>query len=87
MADEQIKRRVADALKGGFFKDTDDYIDVSDGADDNIHVVVVSRKFDGRRTKEKLDLIWAELLQKLTADEWGKVSLSVGVTPEEIKAL
>ena len=58
----------------------------SDGPDDSIHVVIVSRKFDGRRMKEKNDLIWSVLVQNLSPEEWGKVSLSVGASPEEIKA-
>lgn len=86
MADAQIKQKVRDALKGAYFKDPDDLVDVSDGPDDSIHVVIVSRKFDGRRMKEKNDLIWSVLVQNLRPEEWGKVSLSVGTSPEEIKA-
>ncbi len=87
MADAALKQKIVTALKAGYFKDPDDFVDVSDGTDDNVHVVIVSRKFSGRRMKEKNDLIWSELTGKLGADEWSKVSLSVGVTPEEIKAL
>jgi len=36
--------------------------------------------------KEKHDLIWSELMQKLGTDEWNKISLSIGASPEEIKA-
>lgn len=36
--------------------------------------------------KEKNDLIWSVLMQKMAREEWGKVSLSVGASPEEIKA-
>jgi hypothetical protein len=36
--------------------------------------------------KEKNDLIWSVLVKKLLPEEWGKVSLSVGTSPEEIKA-
>lgn len=36
--------------------------------------------------KEKNDLIWSILVQNLRPEEWGKVSLSVGTSPEEIKA-
>ncbi len=86
MADSQLKLRIRDALKTAYFNDPDDLVDVSDGPDDSIHVVIVSRKFDGRRMKEKNDLIWSVLTQKLNPDEWGKVSLSVGTSPEEIKA-
>jgi stress-induced morphogen len=86
MTDEQLKRKIRDVLKGGYFQDADDLVDISDGSDDSIHVVIVSRKFDGRRMKEKNDLIWSELSQKLAPEEWGRVSLSIGVSPEEIKA-
>lgn len=86
MADSQLKEKVAVVLKEGYFSDPNDLVDVSDGPDDSIHIVVVSRKFDGRRMKEKNDLIWSVLVQKLSSDEWGKVSLSVGTSPEEIKA-
>jgi hypothetical protein len=47
---------------------------------------MISRKFDGRRMKEKNDLIWSVLSKSLPPDELGKVSLSVGARPEEIKA-
>ena len=86
MADAQLKQKIHDVLKRGYFHDADDSVDVSDGPDDSIHVVVVSRKFDGHRMKEKHDLIWSELLQNLAQDEWDKISLSIGVSPEEIKA-
>lgn len=86
MADDALKTKIKVLLKDGYFQGSDDLVDVSDGADDNIHVVIVSRKFDGRRTKEKQDLIWSELTNHLAPEEWGKVSLSIGVSPEEIKA-
>ena len=86
MADEQLKQTIRDALKGGDFKDSGDLVDVSDGFDDCIHVVIVSRRFDGQRMKGKHDLIWSELSQHLAPDVWGKVSLSIGVSPEELKA-
>lgn len=89
MADAFIKRKIRDALKDGCFRDPEDFVDVSDGdgSDDDIHVIVVSRKFDGRRMKEKHDLIWSELPKRLNPEEWGKVSLSIGVSPEELKVL
>ena len=86
MADAQLKQKLRDTLRGTYFKDPDDLVDVSDGPDDSIHIVIVSRKFDGRRMKEKDDLIWSVLTQNLKPEEWGKVSLSVGTSPEEIKA-
>ena len=87
MADQNLKKKIYGVLKGGYFRDSGDFVDISDGFDDNIHIVVVSRKFDGCRTKEKEDLIWSELDQNLSPEEWGRVSLSIGASPDEIKAL
>ena len=86
MAEAQLKAKIRDTLRGAYFKDPEDLVDVSDGPEDSIHLVIVSRKFDGRRMKEKNDLIWSFLVQKLQPEEWGKVSLSVGTSPEELKA-
>jgi len=87
MADAELKRKIHDALRNAYFNDLDDLVDVSDGDDDCIHVVIVSRKFDGRRMAEKNDLIWDLLTANLQPDEWGKVSLSIGTSPEELKAI
>ena len=87
MASLALKTKIHDTLKQGYFNGSADFVDVSDGYDDLVHVVVVSRKFDGRRVKEKSELIWTELFKNLTEDEWGKVSLSVGASPDEIKFL
>jgi hypothetical protein len=86
MSDSRLKRKIRDALKAGQFKGAEDLVDVSDGPGDSIHVVIVSRKFDGLRMKEKNDLIWSIIGKSLLPEEWGKVSLLVGTSPEEIKA-
>ena len=85
MTDKDLKQKIREVLKSGYFQDPEDLVDISDGPDDSIHVVIVSRKFDGCRMKEKHDLIWSELSRKLAPEEWGKVSLSIGVSPEELK--
>ncbi len=86
MANDQLKQKIHDELKKAYFNDPNDLVDVSDGPDDSIHLVIVSRKFDGRRMKEKNDLIWSILTRQLPPDEWGKITLSVATSPEEIKA-
>jgi stress-induced morphogen len=86
VATVDLKKKIHDVLKSVYFHDPDDSVDVSDGPDDSVHLVIVSRKFDGRRMNEKNDLIWSLLTANLTADEWGKISLSIGASPEEIKA-
>jgi len=85
MADVLLKKKVESVLKEGYFKDPTDLVDVSDGPDGNIHVVVVSRKFDGRRMKEKHDLMWSNFISRLSPEEWGQITLSIGVSPEELK--
>ena len=47
MADELLKVKIRDVLKENYFQDLDDLVDVSDGPDDSIHLIIVSRKFDG----------------------------------------
>jgi hypothetical protein len=81
-----LKQKIHDSLKTAYFGDPDDPVDVSDGPEYGIHLVIVSRKFDGHRMKEKNELIWSLLVKNLTQEEWGKVSLSIGASPEEIKA-
>ncbi len=87
MADSKLKRKIRKVLKDNYFKASQDRLDVSDGEEDDIHLVVVSRNFDGRRLKEKNDMIWSVLVEKLSPEEWGKISLTVGTTLEEIKAI
>ncbi len=60
---------------------------MSDGDAGNVHVVIVSRKFDTIRYKEKDDLVWSLLTKHLKPEEWNKVSLFIAASPEEIKAM
>lgn len=86
MALANVKERIFDVLKQGYFNGASDLVDISDGPDGDVHVVVVSRKLDGKRMKETHDLIWDSLTQNLSPDEWGQVSLTIGVSPEQVKA-
>ena len=54
-ADPELKKRIEETLRLEFPKDT---VDVSDGYHDNIHVVVMSRKFDNMNEREKQDYLW-----------------------------
>ena len=89
MADAALKKKVRDILKSGYFRDPDDAVYVSDSedVDENVHVVIVGPKFHGKRLREKTDLILSELTRNLDQEDWGRVTLSVGVSPEELKAL
>ena len=53
MASQTLKDKIYDVLKRGYFSGPADLIDVSDGPSGDIHVVVVSRKLDGRRTRRR----------------------------------
>ncbi|HJT36045.1 MAG TPA: hypothetical protein VJ783_28740 [Pirellulales bacterium] len=37
MADEQLKQKIHDVLKTSYFTDAADFVDVSDGDDDDVH--------------------------------------------------
>ena len=87
MADDSLKKEIRGILKKVYFNDPDDLVWVSDGSEDEIDVVIFSHKFNGKRMKEKHDMIWSLLTQNLTPEQWGKISLLVGRTPEEIKAM
>jgi stress-induced morphogen len=86
MADEQLKQHIHATLKQIYFSDEDDLVDVSDGPDDSVHLVVVSRKFDGMRLKDKNDLVWKLLYGNLPQEAWERISLAICTSPEEIKA-
>lgn len=85
MTKEQLKKKVYETLKNKYFNGSDDSVDVSDGPEDSVHLVIISRKFDGKRLKDKNNLIWSQLMRYLTSEEWSKVTLSIGASPEEIK--
>jgi uncharacterized membrane protein len=86
MADEHIKRQIHDVLKSVYFSAPDDMVDVSDGPDDSIHLVLVSRKFDRQRTREKHEIVSNLLMQNLPEETWTRVSLAICKSPDEIKA-
>jgi len=80
---EEIKRIIEAEYRKEFPNDT---VDVSDGYADNIHVVVVSRRFDDLDEQHKQDLLWSILDRtSLTDDEKGLVSLLLPVSPAQIK--
>ena len=84
MACEILKQKIHDTLRGGYFSDTKDFVDVSDGSADHVHIVIVSRKFNGHTMGDRVDIIWNELTKQLSQEEWGHVFLSIGVLPEEV---
>ena len=84
MACETLKLKIHDALRGGYFSDAKDFVDVSDGSADHVHIVIVSRKFSGHTMGDRTDIIWDHLEKNLSREEWGHVFLSIGMLPEEV---
>jgi hypothetical protein len=74
---------IQDAFRRRFPHDT---VDVSDGYEDNIHVLVVSREFDRMTEKQKQDLMWKIIdSTPLNDDKKKLISLVFPVSPAEIK--
>ena len=80
---EEVKQALEVALRKEF---PDDTVDISDGYQDNIHVLVVSRRFDPLSEQEKQDLLWGIIdATDLTKDEKVLISLVLPYSPSEIK--
>lgn len=79
----EIFEIIRSALRAEFPLDT---VDVSDGYRDNIHVLVVSRKFDGMGEEEKQDLVWNLIdRSQLTENEKRQISLIITFSPAQLK--
>lgn len=87
MACKMLKQKIHSSLKTNYFNDAKDFVDVSDGSADHVHIVIVSRKFNGHTMGGRSDIIWDELVKHLSQEEWGHVFLSIGTTPEEVRIL
>ncbi len=81
MAEKQFKQQVRRLFKQTF---PDDTVDVSDGYHDNVHVVIVSRRFDGMSERERLDMLW-ELAQRQLDGNAERISLLLAYSPDELK--
>ncbi len=80
---DQVKQVLYQAFRQRFPEDT---VDISDGYQDNIHVMVVSRQFDDLTEAQKQDLMWGILdASELSPAEKRLVSLLYPVSPAEIK--
>ncbi|MBM4353707.1 MAG: hypothetical protein FJ109_07900 [Deltaproteobacteria bacterium] len=80
---DQIKSVLEAAIRAEFPKDT---VDISDGYKENIHVLVVSRRFDKMTDDEQRDLLWG-LIDRAGLEEGEKalISLALAVSPSMIK--
>jgi hypothetical protein len=63
-----------------------DTVDISDGYDGNLHVLVVSRAFDRMSEKRKRDLVWRIIdATDLSDDEKSRVSVVLPFSVAELK--
>ena len=80
---EEVKLAIEAALRLAFPTDT---VDVSDGYENNIHVLVVSRRFDSMANQEQLDLLWGLIDGAgLNAEETALISLVLPASPGQLK--
>ncbi|MDM8522975.1 hypothetical protein QUF80_06335 [Desulfococcaceae bacterium HSG8] len=83
-ADLHIKKKIEELLRKEFNENST--IDVSDGYQDNIHIVVVSDKFSGKSENEKQDMLWSLIeTGNLSDSDKNKISLIVPYSPKELK--
>lgn len=80
---EQIKAPISERLRREFPTDT---VDVSDGYQNNIHVIVVSRRFDAMAEREKQEFLWS-LIDDAGLDDAEEqlISLIVPASPSEVR--
>lgn len=80
---DEIKAVLEAAFRAEFPTDT---VDVSDGYNSNIHVVVVSRRFDQMADKEQTDLLWGIIDgTDLVEGEKALISLVLPSSPSLLK--
>jgi hypothetical protein len=78
-----IKRVLLEAFRSEFPHDT---VDISDGYLDNIHVLVVSRRFDRMSEKQKQSTLWRVIdATNLSDNEKELISLVYPVGVAELK--
>ena len=71
---DKVKGIFEEALPGAF-------VDVSDGYRDNVHVVIVTRRFDGLTERQKDEYLWS-IVQPALEAEAGRISLLLGYSPD-----
>jgi hypothetical protein len=78
-----LKRKLEQALRSVFPRDT---IDITDGYKGNVHVMVVSRLFDGKSEYERQGMLH-EIIDSsgVSSKQRGQISLLLALSPGELK--
>ena len=80
---DEIKKAIEVAIRKEFPTDT---VDISDGYGSNIHVMVVSRRFDSMDDVIQRDLLWTLIRSAgLDDQEEALISLALTISPSTIK--
>ena len=79
---QEVKEVLREAFRREFPEDT---VDISDGYKGNIHIMVVSRRFDRMSERKKQAVMWRIIDSTDLADEQKQlVSLAYPISPAEI---
>jgi len=81
MADQAFKDKVKQTFEKAIPRA---FVDISDGYRDNVHVVIVSRPFDGMTEREKDDYLWS-IARPALLTEAERISLLLGYSPDQLK--
>ncbi len=83
-ANPETKKKIEEVLRHHFQENA--YIDVSDGYQDNIHVIVVSNELDEKSEREKQEILW-DLIDdaELPESEKTKISLILPLSRSNLK--
>jgi len=80
---DEIKKAIEVAIRKEFPTDT---VDISDGYGSNIHVMVVSQRFDSMDDAIQRDLLWTLIRSAgLNDQEEALISLALTISPSIIK--
>lgn len=80
-ADEALRDRVRRAYQDAF---PDAYVDVSDGYQGRLHVILVSREFDDMPERERQSILHG-IARETMGDEAQRLSLLLAYSPDELK--
>jgi stress-induced morphogen len=82
MADLKLKRRIRDFFRREFVNGPGESVRVTDGFADNVHVAVVSHKFDGLGMWASEQLVNHVLFSHFPQDVWKMITLTETFAPE-----
>jgi acid stress-induced BolA-like protein IbaG/YrbA len=83
-ASTDFKKRVEKVFEEAF---PEAVVDVSSGYGGNVHVVLVSKRFNRMSEEDKQALAWDVARGQLAADELLRVSIIFAYGPRELKAV